>query len=406
MSGARRSTPKGRTGARGLDTVAGVIARLRSYTDWLVIGGILAIGAIDLLTLSQDLKGSRAANALLIVSCVAPLYWRRRAPVPALIAVVAAESIIGGLIYGTHQQGPIEPWLCLLVALYSLGAYESRRRVIQALAVVLPIGLAQSVISQVAGMDPGDVWPSYLFYAIAVGTGRAMRHYRGLTAELRERTIELEHQREERARLAVLEERARMARELHDVIAHSVSVIVVQAAAERRALPEGGTAAALHQIERTGREALVELRRLLGVLRRSDDDAPARAPQPGLAVLDELVAQVRDAGLAVEVRVEGPPAELPAGVDLSAYRIVQEALTNTLKHADARRAEVVLRFVAGALELDVRDDGHGVNGGPAIPGGGHGLAGMRERAQLYGGELAAGRRVDGPGFEVRARIPW
>jgi signal transduction histidine kinase len=243
---------------------------------------------------------------------------------------------------------------------------------------------------------------------VLLAIGRAMRRYRGLTAELRERTIELEHEREERARLAVLEERSRMARELHDVIAHSVSVIVVQAAAERRALPPGAesTGAALDQIERTGREALVELRRLLGVLRRSDDGAPARAPQPGLAVLDELVAQVRDAGLAVEVRVEGSPAELPAGVDLSAYRIVQEALTNTLKHADAHRAEVVLRFGAGELELDVRDDGRGVNGGPAIPGGGHGLAGMRERAQLYGGELAAGRRLDSPGFEVRARIPW
>jgi signal transduction histidine kinase len=252
------------------------------------------------------------------------------------------------------------------------------------------------------------VWPSYLFYAIAVGTGRAMRHYRGLTAELRERTVELEREREETARLAVLEERARVARELHDVIAHSVSVIVVQAAAERRALPDGaeGTAAALDQIERTGREALVELRRLLGVLRRSDDDAPARAPQPGLAVLDELVAQVRDAGLAVDVRIEGAPSELPAGVDLSAYRIVQEALTNTLKHAGARRAEVRLRFGADELEVGVRDDGRGTNGAPAIPGGGHGLAGMRERAQLYGGELAAGRRLDGPGFEVRARIPW
>ena len=149
----------------------------------------------------------------------------------------------------------------------------------------------------------------------------------------------------------------------------------------------------------------MELRRLLGVLRRSDDDAPARAPQPGLAVLDELVAQVRDAGLSVDVRIEGAPSELPAGVDLSAYRIVQEALTNALKHAHAQRAEVVLGFGAGELRLDVRDDGRG-NGAPLVPGGGHGLAGMRERAQLYGGELAAGRRLDGPGFEVRARIPW
>ena len=203
----------GRRGAGAPDTVACVIDRLRAHTDWLVIGGILAAGAIDLAAVGQDLEGSRAANALLIVASVAPLHWRRRAPVLTLFAVVAAESIIGGLIYGTDQQGPIEPWLCLLVALYSLGAFEPRRRVIQALAVVVPIALAQSIVNQIAGMDPGDVWPAYLFYAIAVGTGRAMRHYRGLTAELRERTVErFEHEREERARLAVLEERARVAR--------------------------------------------------------------------------------------------------------------------------------------------------------------------------------------------------
>ena len=196
---------------------------------------------------------------------------------PTLFAVVAAESIIGGLIYGTDQQGPIEPWLCLLVALYSLGAFEPRRRVIQALAVVVPIALAQSIVNQIAGMDPGDVWPAYLFYAIAVGTGRAMRHYRGLTAELRERTVELEHEREERARLAVLEERARVARELHDVIAHSVSVIVVQAAAERRGLPEGETARGVRADRAHRPRGPVELRRLLGVLRRGDDDAPAPA---------------------------------------------------------------------------------------------------------------------------------
>jgi signal transduction histidine kinase len=405
----RRATvhPEGEAGRARAGYGRFVVARLRAYSDWLVIGGILAAGVVDLLAVGEDFQGSKAANALLIVACVAPLYWRRSAPVLTLFAVIAASSAGSLWLYGVDQQGPIEPWLSLLVALYSLGAYEPRRRVIRALAVAMPIVLAQSIVSQIAGMAPGDVWPPYLFYAIAVGTGRAMRHYRGLTAELRERTVELEHEREERARLAVLEERSRMARELHDVIAHSVSVIVVQAAAERRALPDGAesTGAALEQIERTGREALVELRRLLGVLRRGEDDAPARAPQPGLAVLDELVAQVRDAGLSVDVRIEGDPTALPPGVDLSAYRIVQEALTNALKHAHARRAEVVLGFGTGELRLDVRDDGRG-NGAPVVPGGGHGLAGMRERAQLYGGELAAGRRVDGPGFEVKARIPW
>jgi signal transduction histidine kinase len=203
---------------------------------------------------------------------------------------------------------------------------------------------------------------------------------------------------QEEAKRAVTEEQARIARELHDVIAHSVSVIVVQAAAADDVFDErpDQARAALRSIEHAGREALAELRRLL-----SAGDAGAEAPQPGLDRLDELAAPLRAGGLEIVVRREGEPASLPAGVDLSAYRIVQEALTNTLRHADARSAEVTIRYGPEAVDVDVRDDGH-----PAATaeGNGRGLVGMRERAALVGGTLEAGPLPRG-GYRVHARLP-
>nr|MBA3365712.1 sensor histidine kinase [Actinomycetota bacterium] len=198
------------------------------------------------------------------------------------------------------------------------------------------------------------------------------------------------------------EERARIARELHDVVGHSVSVMTVQASAVRRLLrPEQEREReALEVVERTGREALAEMRRMVGVLRRPEE-APALAPQPSLQHLERLVEQVRDAGLPVELRVEGDAPALPAGVDLTAYRLVQEGLTNALKHADAHSAEVVVRYVNGDVELEVSDDGRGTG---EDTGGGQGLVGIRERVAVYGGELEAGPRPEG-GFSLRARLP-
>jgi signal transduction histidine kinase len=200
----------------------------------------------------------------------------------------------------------------------------------------------------------------------------------------------------------VAEERGRIARELHDVVAHSVSVMVVQAQAGPRLLGEPEQArGAFRSIEASGREALVELRRLLGILRTGDEHL-AIGPQPGLGSLQSLVEQMREAGLPVELRVEGEPLQLPPGVDLSAYRIVQEALTNTLKHAGQAEAEVVVRYGASELELEVVDNGSG--GAASVNGPGHGLIGMRERVALYGGELVTGTRNSG-GYAVRARLP-
>jgi signal transduction histidine kinase len=200
----------------------------------------------------------------------------------------------------------------------------------------------------------------------------------------------------------MLDERARIARELHDVIAHTVTVMVVQAQAGPDLVGDPTRArSAFGAIETSGREALTELRRLLGVL-RSADGAPAVGPQPGVGAVEGLVQELRDAGRQVDLRVEGVPVELPAGVDLSAFRIVQEALTNAVKHAGDAEAEVIVRYAPDALEVEVLDNGSGTTASAAGPG--HGLIGMRERVALYGGELQVGAR-NGHGYAVRARLP-
>jgi signal transduction histidine kinase len=240
------------------------------------------------------------------------------------------------------------------------------------------------------------VIPTAILFAAAWIGGDALRTRRAYMDELEEKTERLERERETEAARAVAEEQSRIARELHDVIAHSLSVIVVQAAAARDVFDARPDRArnALDEIETTGRGALAELRRLLGTVRGE------YAPQPGLERLDDLVAQVRTAGLDVIVSIEGQPRPLPAGVDLSAYRIVQEALTNTLKHADATRADIEVRFGRDELDLEIRDDGRGNGGGDGT---GSGLIGMRERVATYGGSLDAGPAQNG--WSVKARFP-
>jgi signal transduction histidine kinase len=243
-------------------------------------------------------------------------------------------------------------------------------------------------------------------YAIFGGAwllGDNLRTRRAYLREVEARAARLEREREADARRAAAEEQTRIARELHDIIAHNVSVMTVQAAAAGDAFETqpGRVREALDSIESTGREALTELRRLLGSV-RPDDGPGTFAPQPGLTRVEALIEQVRSAGLAVELSVEGSPQELPPGIDLSAYRIVQEALTNTLKHAHASKATVVVRYGAGVLELDVVDDGRGETADRADRG--HGIIGMKERAALLGAELRVGP-APGGGFAVHARIP-
>jgi signal transduction histidine kinase len=370
--------------------------------DWLIVV-VLAGGSqyqIWVQPLALHLQGSRVANAVLFVLMVVPLGWRRRAPLPVL-AMVLGSTVVGFYaLYDPAGQTHPDPFLPFLIAIYSVAAHADRRHaaVGAALAAVAILAIDAPVL--LAGSAPNDVY-AWLLYALAWILGRALRRRQELAAALEDRAARLEHEQEAKARSAVVDERARIARELHDVIAHSLSVIVVQAGAERRVLgPEHTTTGeVLGSIEHTGRQALVELRRLLGVIRKTDD-RPALQPQPTLAHLDELLTQVREAGLAVGLRIEGEPVLLPPGVDLSAYRIVQEALTNVLKHADARHAEVLVCYHPSELELEVSDDGRG----PVDPaGGGHGLVGMRERVALYGGVLEAGQR-DGGGYRLHARL--
>jgi len=265
---------------------------------------------------------------------------------------------------------------------------------------------AEAVLAVVVHNDPstrlGEFIVASIIYtivwAIAFGVGRKAVE----ADEAKERAARAEREREEQARLAVAEERARIARELHDVVGHSVSVMTVQASGVRRLLrpDQEREREALLVVERTGREALAEMRRMVGVLRRPEE-APALAPQPSLEHLDRLVEQAREAGLPVELRIEGEPVALPAGIDLTAYRLVQEGLTNAIKHANANRAEVIVHYTNGGIEVMISDDGKGVGNGD---GGGHGLVGMRERVSVYGGELDAGPQAGG-GYRLHAKLP-
>jgi signal transduction histidine kinase len=273
----------------------------------------------------------------------------------------------------------------------------------QALAGLLLVFGAQVVIVR---FDPqgstGDIFFANLLFAVVWFAGFLLGRKFEEGDAAKERAARLEQEREEQSRVAVAEERARIARELHDVVGHSVSVMVVQAGAERLDLGEErpATREALLAIERTGREALAEMSRLLGIL-RAEGDGLALAPRPSLAQVDALVKTMRDAGLPVELRVEGERTSLTPSVDVSAYRILQEALTNVVKHAGPARAYVVVRYGGREVELEVIDNGHGpVDGnGP-----GYGLAGMRERVELHGGTLEAGKG-NGGGFTVKARLP-
>jgi signal transduction histidine kinase len=329
------------------------------------------------------------------------LLARRRFPFGAPAAMLVggtALSFVDGRLIPYSFSG----FLSALAAAFLLGSLTDRRQ------SLVGLGLALAAVVVIAGNDPeGETTdfffiPLVFFAAWLAGFGLTRRLEQAQAAEDEARRVALE--REAEARVAVSEERARIARELHDVVGHSVSVMTVQAAGVRRLLkPEQEREReALLVVEQAGREALAEMRRLVGVLRRPEE-APALAPQPSLQHLDRLVEQAREAGLPVDVQIEGDPTELAAGVDLTAYRLVQEGLTNAMKHAQATRAEVIVRYVGDAVEVVVSDNGRGFSDGKAESGG-HGLVGMRERVAVYGGDLQAGPRPEG-GYTLHARLP-
>jgi signal transduction histidine kinase len=366
--------------------------------DW-VIAAALAV-ALELHLALRDEGSVALVDVIGGVLLTLPLAARRRAPI-GVAAVFGATAFVNAALGGGLFEGEPPPAAALIagaIAFYSAGAYSEDRLA----RAGVGIGVA-SVWSAVLVSGNIDA-QSFLFSGglVVVAPWLAGRASRSRA----QRIAALEREQRQRERGAVAEERTRIARELHDVIAHNVGLMVVQAQGARRVLDRDPERAreALETIERTGRAALDEMRRSLGALRKPGSDVPL-APQPGLESLGALLEQARRSGLDVELITEGDPAPLAAALDLSVYRIVQEALTNTLKHAGPVHARVRVRYGGDAVEVEISDDG--APGQPRSGGatdGGHGLVGMRERVALHGGRLHAGERPQG-GFVVRASLP-
>jgi signal transduction histidine kinase len=366
--------------------------------DRLVAAGLVALGQLELWA-GNATPGPKALTVPLAILIPASVAFRRRYPL-----AVASLTMVGFLVLllVAGPQTNLAIGIAFFCGWYALAVWTDTRAFLAGCGVLVATSwLAQ--LGPTGRVGNGVTFTVVPLVAMLIAR-RAVRD-RQLRAEaLAARAELLEREQELRAHEAVAEERARIARELHDLVAHNVSLMVVQAGAERHALPpdQASTRDALSSIEQAGRQALVEARRLLGMLRRKGEHEELE-PQPTVGQIDLLVEQVERAGLPVTLAVEGERMPLPAGVDLCAYRIVQEGLTNALKHAGPARADVILRYTPRALHVEVRDDGRGqspVNG----DGAGHGLIGMRERVALYGGRLETGPR-EGGGFQVSAQLP-
>ena len=380
---------------------------MSAFYSWLrqhrVIVDSMLAAVLALTSVGQLIRGP-TVNILPTLLMVIPVAFRRRAPISAF-----ALATVGGALEVTTGR-PNSADVAVLILLYTVAAYRPRKASILALLVCLG-GSAIAAYAWIPVHRVDLVWrilfASLLFGGVELTVwilGDSMRYRRGYYAALEDKAARLEAERHAQAKIAAAAERARIARELHDVVAHHVSVMVVQADGAGYALhtdPDRAEAA-LHAIATTGRQALTEMRRLLGVLRSADERATL-APMPGLGELRELLEQARAAGLQVSYSLSGTPRELPEGAELAAYRVVQESLTNTRKHGGlVATAAVTLRYEPDALTVEVTDDGLGVVGGEEA--GGHGLAGMRERIAMYGGTVTAGP-LPGGGFSVTARLP-
>jgi signal transduction histidine kinase len=361
-----------------------------------VVGLSLFVGLIGLL--GSYFRGSFAWFGIVVVVIeAAPLWWRRRFPVAVLALVVCAEIAKWVLQVSNDPSGP-----ALVFAVYAVSVYDrSRARLFVALAAIVIIALAVALLVLGQFSVSRTLIPAGATSLVAWVIGDYIRGRRAFFAELITR-----HRRESEAsrRQAVEDERLRIARELHDVVAHNVSLMAIQAGAARVAGNVDGEAQkALQSIEVSARDTLAELNRLLGVLRK-EPGQPELSPQPGMDQIDSLLNAARDAGLDVDLKTTGALRSLPAALDLTAYRIVQEAITNALKHAHASRLEVRVAYLPDTLELTIRDNGEGGSEEAVRASTGHGLIGMRERVALFGGELEAGSSDVG-GFTVRSRLP-
>ena len=363
--------------------------RLRPHrSDVLLAAGVVAFTQLEVWL--EGLHPLWVSAPLTLVQALS-LLWRRSAPLGAVVVMMGLLPV--EVLAGVQLSEPVFPLLLTMLGLYGVAAHAALRRAIVGLALPL-LAMWGTLADEVAKgkRSTGDVLFITVLTLAPWLVGRAMRGQVGETRRAeRERT------------LAVAAERARIARELHDVIAHSVSVMVVQAGAAEQMLTfdPNRVEEPLLAIQQTGRRALVEMTRLVGML-REDDDELGLDPQPGLEDVDELIENVRRAGLAIDYVVDGNPRPLSLGADLSGYRVVQEALTNALKHAPGSNAAVLLRYTDEVLEIEVSDCGTGAPG--TAPSSGHGLAGLGERIAVFGGTFHAGARPEG-GFTVRARLP-
>jgi signal transduction histidine kinase len=344
----------------------------------------------------------RWPSALLMAAATLPLAMRRRFPLTVMLTSTGALAI-QQFLDDWQAATPVTLLIAPLIAAYTVGAHSSPRRVIAGTAGAALI----SAVASALVWSEGIAWFLFAFsglFLIPALTGQAVRMHRRNAEGLRKLTGRLRRERDALARLAIVEERSRLARELHDAIAHGVSVMVLQAGAAEQVMSSAPEQArqATRAVQDTGRSVLEELGRLLGLLHTDEENSP-RGPQPSLAHLNALVTDVREAGLPIQLRVVGEPAGVSAGVDASAYRVIQEALTNALKHAGQARTAVSVQYEPTALTLEVLSEGAGTGARPAGEGG-HGLVGMRERVELYGGDLRAGPEPTG-GYAVRARLP-
>jgi signal transduction histidine kinase len=360
-----------------------------------------AAGVVEVLLRGDDLSTAPAVDVAAVLLLILPLLARRRSPFLAptwLFLFAAALSFLDGRLVVTSTS----VYAVGMVSAFLIGSLRDARQGRLGLAVLTGSAAIIALNDPVNSLSEVLLVPAVFSLAWLGGYAQRGRTEQALQAE--ERALLAEREREVAARIAVAEERARIARELHDIVAHAVSVMVLQTGAVRHRLPEefGDDVDALRGVEETGRSALGEMRRLLGAMRRGED-GPELAPQPGLSRLDALVEEIRRAGLGVELHIDGEPVRLPVAIDLSAYRIVQEGLTNALKHAHAQLAQVYIRYAADELRIQVRDDGRGA-GGAEGRGAGHGLLGVRERVSLYGGEMTTAIGSGG-GFELTTSLP-
>jgi signal transduction histidine kinase len=387
----------------------GYVRRVRQVRDltshyWFdVLVAVLAVVATLEVVLGRGSPGAPQTTLWFcipaIVILVAPVFARRRFPFagPAVYWLLAAGiSFVDPLLIPyANALFPIG-----MADAFLLGNLRDVHRAGLGLAIV--VCAAATLVGNIPGHSVDQLVFIPLEFAISWVAGLAVRE-RAVQAEAAElRATQAEQERDVAARIAVAEERARIARELHDIVAHAVSVMVLQVGAVRHKLPVGlyEDREALRGVEHAGREALAEMRHLLDAMHDDGEDLQL-GPQPGLDRLDALLQDVGRAGLPVRLHVDGDRVDLPRGIDISAYRIVQEGLTNALKHAHASQAEVALEYATGQLRIEVRDNGHGA---ATRNGRGHGLIGIRERVKLYGGEMSTGSANRG-GFTLSARLP-